>query len=300
MSARFQPGELIDLTIRGARVSDKHVQDKYLFLSVGEETFHLPVRLLARANVQRVAPAEWPPQVGDVWEDATGVQWFTRYYEGEPYFVSTAGGHDDASGVLDSVGPMTLVYRKGWTPTLAAVPRGGEVAGPSAGPATAPDFELGPLAQPATGQWWRDRQDGVLIRLGAPDAGKKGWDYTILREPEQVDAYWISKRNLLDGWQLLVLDPASGKHFDPSSGAERFGFYAEDALAALSDEAIDGALVDLAQALDANPELLADEPDPDARDPWGNADCRCKGRPHYRGTAGCIVAPATDPGEVDR
>lgn len=85
MSAPFEPGELVDIHIVGARVSDRHVQDKHLWLDVGGAVFFLPVRMLANATatVSRAATTPDPehyavggavgPTCGHVAECACGV-----------------------------------------------------------------------------------------------------------------------------------------------------------------------------------------------------------------------------------
>lgn len=82
MSARYQEGEVLDLHIRGARVVDVHATqpDDAVVVHVGGQTFAVDLTVAAPVQVQRVAPAEWPPQAGDVW---LTYRW-TPTFNGEP------------------------------------------------------------------------------------------------------------------------------------------------------------------------------------------------------------------------
>lgn len=77
--SRYQPGELVDITVR-ARVDRQRTDgDGETALDVTIEIpdttgFGLTVPLVDKlVSVERVAPVEWPPQLGDVW--ATDSQW---------------------------------------------------------------------------------------------------------------------------------------------------------------------------------------------------------------------------------
>lgn len=59
--ATYKPGEIVDITIRGARVSDSHVQDRYLHLTEpgdGGRHFYLRLPLPEGITVERVASTE--------------------------------------------------------------------------------------------------------------------------------------------------------------------------------------------------------------------------------------------------
>ena len=117
----FQVGELVDVTIRRARV-ERHDGDG-LALSVGGARIVIPVVLPSAApssvTTERVAPAEWPPQPGDLWADSRGVWWFvhrvqvgnarheTRLVPDRP--VQAGGWWPDR--LLSDRGPVTLVHR---------------------------------------------------------------------------------------------------------------------------------------------------------------------------------------------
>ena len=121
MSARFEVGELVDITIRGARVSDRHVQDKHLWLGVDGDAFYLPVRMLANATVtvSHAAPKEWPPQPGDVWVNAHGAVLFASGGEfQDQLWMRDATGNvfEQPATALEHMGPLKLDYRQGWSP----------------------------------------------------------------------------------------------------------------------------------------------------------------------------------------
>lgn len=85
MSAReFEPGEVVDITIEGARVK-RHGGSGFLVLIVDGRELVLMVDLEC-VTVERVAPPEWPPQPGDLWhedrpEDRGGPEtWFAQRY----------------------------------------------------------------------------------------------------------------------------------------------------------------------------------------------------------------------------
>jgi len=83
----FKPGDIVDITIEGARVRAIR----------GEDT------------VERVAPAEWPPRPGDVWLDAGGRAWTAL--RGRMFPVTSTRG-ESADAALAIYGPLTLVHRE--------------------------------------------------------------------------------------------------------------------------------------------------------------------------------------------
>lgn len=134
-----KPGEIVDITIKGVRVTEIHQNPEDL----PEITVHLdceiggcPIRIphhWPMVTVQRIAPAEWPPQPGDLWRDGGGDGWFAQRYfadfddptdfegcnrdgwrvvlvpfSGGPY-GSSAGRPDE---VNQAHGPLSLVHRE--------------------------------------------------------------------------------------------------------------------------------------------------------------------------------------------
>lgn len=111
MSA-YQPGEIVDITIRGARVGHLAANG---FLNVFVDGVPLTVDLVDAVTVERRAPAEWPPRPGDLWRDRNGDLWFAfRDHEiflipSYPTTASVDGRPPD--DVMQKVGPLTLVHR---------------------------------------------------------------------------------------------------------------------------------------------------------------------------------------------
>jgi hypothetical protein len=111
-------GELVDITIRGARVEA---------FNAGYTTFapkggaHITIETgSVGVDITRVAPIEWPPQPGDVWDDAHGGSWWARPDSEEDLTLqSEKGGSDYPDWVLQSYGPMRLAFRRGWSPAPA-------------------------------------------------------------------------------------------------------------------------------------------------------------------------------------
>lgn len=122
MSAPFQPGELVDIAIKGVRVDAVHANGTPDIIAEDSEGLATVWALPPQAKVERVAPAEWPPRAGDLWR---------RNDTDDLYFAADV--HDDAETIeLEIVmicayddhrlepdafrsrcaGDMTLVYRE--------------------------------------------------------------------------------------------------------------------------------------------------------------------------------------------
>lgn len=119
----FQPGEVVDVTIKGARVTDWHPQIDELTVEYDGDansettTFELSSD---QVTVERVAPAEWPPRPGDLWHDRNRCPWFAADIHDPaetdeenivlvPVF-ELAGFAPDP--VIQKYGPLTLVHRE--------------------------------------------------------------------------------------------------------------------------------------------------------------------------------------------
>lgn len=119
-----KPGEKVDILLRDVEVVTAGSPSLEVLYRAGanREAYALYINPDSpNLVVTRVAPAEWPPQIGDVWADAHGGEWWCRpeHEDGEAYLQSQKGGVDDPAWVLRQYGPMTLVYRKGWLATPA-------------------------------------------------------------------------------------------------------------------------------------------------------------------------------------
>jgi len=118
----YAAGELVDITIRGARVLPCDVDG----VLAAEYTIRLPAHEGAwrrvsvctesdTVTVERVAPAEWPPQIGDLWRDRAGNLWFdtpNSPYADNHWLIGSTGQGDHASSLLKLNGPLTLVHRE--------------------------------------------------------------------------------------------------------------------------------------------------------------------------------------------
>jgi hypothetical protein len=131
--AEYRSGEVVEITISGARVAQRQPDAPAQILvqfdtdaAPYEWTFPLGV---FGVNVERVAPPEWPPQPGDLWRDRDGSPWFAidRGDDG-CYLVRRDGHHDSAVQIASCYGPMELERREEDTAAQSR-PRPGDVSG---------------------------------------------------------------------------------------------------------------------------------------------------------------------------
>lgn len=85
MSTQFQPGEIVDITIRGARIVEpRHNQDTSLTVALTEvlpgvwSTLRIDHPHDERITIDRVAGADWPPKPGEIWRSEA--QGYARDY----------------------------------------------------------------------------------------------------------------------------------------------------------------------------------------------------------------------------
>lgn len=120
MSAPFQPGEIVDVVIKGVRVRHEDADGVVTVLAenpLGAVTWY---EMPPQAAITRVAPAEWPPLPGDKWRDGEGRPWFaidvTDPVCHEEQFVALVNtfGARLTNPYADVVkyGPFTLVHRE--------------------------------------------------------------------------------------------------------------------------------------------------------------------------------------------
>lgn len=129
----YKIGEIVSITIREARVTNSYPQTlRDRDMSVLNRSTVLVVDYLGgterslavnvdapNVSVEKVAPAEWPPRIGDVWTDRNGRPWFAidatdENNEGllELHGISTyVYGSTSPEHVNRQYGPMTLVQR---------------------------------------------------------------------------------------------------------------------------------------------------------------------------------------------
>jgi hypothetical protein len=79
MSEKYAVGEIVDITIKGARVVGNASHNGFMTVSylvddpashhdaLGPARAQAPIQEGYAVTVDRVAPAEWPPRVGDIW-----------------------------------------------------------------------------------------------------------------------------------------------------------------------------------------------------------------------------------------
>jgi hypothetical protein len=128
-------GEIVDITIKGARIARKDSTDRIWF-TLGEtgEGWIPNVGGDASVSVVRVAPAEWPPRAGDLWRDRIGMLHFAATHTPDYDDRADSAGigsegtrvvliaHTEAASpssdfyrpepVSQRCGPLVLVYRE--------------------------------------------------------------------------------------------------------------------------------------------------------------------------------------------
>jgi hypothetical protein len=111
----FQAGEIVNVTIKGVRYVGADEGIGYGIETPDGSGYSMPWS----AILERAAPAEWPPQPGDVWADRNDGEWFARQYSSGTgiLLIGAEGGlADDADKVRTEFGPLALVRRRGRTP----------------------------------------------------------------------------------------------------------------------------------------------------------------------------------------
>ena len=114
----YEPGEVYDITIKGARVISV-AHNGWIRFDVPDGPRHEIAPYSDAFTVERVAPAEWPPRPGDVWR--TERQSYFAVDDSDPdedncdrptiRLVNTGGEHLDPDFILLH-GPLTLVHRE--------------------------------------------------------------------------------------------------------------------------------------------------------------------------------------------
>ncbi|MBA9003702.1 hypothetical protein [Thermomonospora cellulosilytica] len=140
MSARYTPGEYVDIAVRNARVvrvGQDDIGRSFLEVAHGELNTLTSVELDdVFVTITRAAPAEWPPRPGDLWRDREGRLHFASAYapdydnaedcrgiNDEGWRVVLLSQHSDDSCnpgsqmhrpeyVNQRYGPLTLVHRE--------------------------------------------------------------------------------------------------------------------------------------------------------------------------------------------
>lgn len=107
--ADFQPGEIVDIVIKGGRIDAIEKNWVHVVMPTGttarvELTDHEGVR------ITRVAPAEWPPQPGDIWGDGADERYFVR--DNNTLVPRGVGGNVQPNYLMQVLGPLSLVHRE--------------------------------------------------------------------------------------------------------------------------------------------------------------------------------------------
>ena len=116
----LQPGEHVDITIRGARVShrlrigDRSRETTFIIGTDGGADQYLTLPDHPNVSVERRVPADGEPQPGDIWRDTTGERYFAYGdSNGGVAFCSAIKGYTRSWTHLHAglCGPITLEYR---------------------------------------------------------------------------------------------------------------------------------------------------------------------------------------------
>lgn len=131
----FVTGEVVDITIKGARVQADDLDDvgfRTITVTHGEINNSLHVQQGDDVTIERVAPAEWPPRPGDLWRDREGELWFAAQHWPDyddvkdcrgmngtgwrpvlvPVHLGEQGSPARPEDVIQPCGPFTLVHRE--------------------------------------------------------------------------------------------------------------------------------------------------------------------------------------------
>ncbi|SEG44295.1 hypothetical protein SAMN04489712_105244 [Thermomonospora echinospora] len=106
---RFLPGEIVNITITGGRIDEVSKNGIHVVLPNGT-TATVELSNLEAVTVERVAPAEWPPQPGDLWRTERQ-PYFAMYSDGAMVLVNLGGERFSPDFVL-AHGSLTLVHRE--------------------------------------------------------------------------------------------------------------------------------------------------------------------------------------------
>lgn len=117
MSGDIRVGDIVNVTIKGVRNVGHPSARLVRIADEHGDPFDMP----PQAKVERVASANWPPRLGDVWRStksgerffaATNTEGLVDIDDGEVFLVNVAGVFMDPAIAL-SHGPLELVSREG-------------------------------------------------------------------------------------------------------------------------------------------------------------------------------------------
>ncbi|WP_433330102.1 hypothetical protein [Spirillospora sp. CA-294931] len=119
----LQPGEWVQLDIHMARVS-LITDDAVHFVRAGDDS-EPPIVVRhcdVGVSITRLAPAQWPPQRDDIWQDRDQDRWFAQLVDtqhGDHHIVMVCGraakgvglSHPYPDLINENFGPLRLVSR---------------------------------------------------------------------------------------------------------------------------------------------------------------------------------------------
>lgn len=112
--SEFKPGDIVDITIKGARVRAWRPEVSELTVeSKADANSDLTTYDYASAQVEveRVAPAEWPPHPGDLWRTKRQPYFAVDHGDGQVAMVNL-GGEVFLPEFILAHGSLTLVHRE--------------------------------------------------------------------------------------------------------------------------------------------------------------------------------------------
>jgi hypothetical protein len=124
----FKSGDIVNIAIKGARVVRGDEDGLTVDLTPDGPSTQVYLPWGPELDVERVAPAEWPPRPGDLWRDANGMLYLGMqpFDDGRVEVVNVGGDYVEADELLHR--KPTLVHREGEQDGEEP----GEVAEPSA------------------------------------------------------------------------------------------------------------------------------------------------------------------------
>lgn len=105
----FQPGEIVDITIKGVRVVNEYPSGALKIAAENGDVFDMP----PQAAITRANPVGWPPRKNDVWRDRFGELLIGAVYAAEgPLLRSVDGSNYDEVYALGNLIPLSLIHRE--------------------------------------------------------------------------------------------------------------------------------------------------------------------------------------------
>ncbi|WP_433233930.1 hypothetical protein [Actinomadura nitritigenes] len=102
----IETGALVNVTITGVRMGERsHI--RMTVQTQDGEVWVLP----PHAEVERIAPRDWPPEPGDIWEAEHGARYFAYRGEGSEMRFMIGSGASWEVGYLHSIYPVRLADR---------------------------------------------------------------------------------------------------------------------------------------------------------------------------------------------